>query len=324
MTSFDVLASMTGFPPALRLGATTTLQLTDADLAHALFVTGRAPGDEASHGLASYWEFVHRVSLIPAYIRRTPAGRLVRSSLALELDRSEKVNLSYALGQAFSAVFCERVLGVTRLLHVDRYCQHHNVTFGAGNQRPDLFGSGTGGWVVAEAKGRSNAMEGALTAKLQSQKSIVQSINGAHPWVRAGTVSEFPAPERILQLRAFDPTEAAKQAESWQIDGDRAALAYYEPFLRLLEAGGAAEVDEAIADSAEDQLVTVNLVSIGVSVSILRSIVNLVADAAGSGIQGLADRVDSALAEAEADVRKDGTEFETTWDDALARPDFDQ
>lgn len=324
MTSFSVSTTMTGFPASLGLGLTTTLQLTDADLAHALFVTGRAPGDETRHGLASYWEFVHRVSLIPAYVRRTPTGRLVRSSLAQELDRSEKVNLSYSLGQAFSALFCQRVLGVTRLLHVDRYCQHHNVTFGPGNQRPDLFGMGTSGWVVAEAKGRSNAMESALAAKLQTQKSMVQSINGSDPWVRVGTVSEFPPPTQLLKLRAVDPTETVKQAEAWRVDDDRVARAYYEPFLRLLDAGELTPTDDASDQDADDPLVTVNLVSIGVTVGILRSIVNLVSEAARSSGEGLAERIVSAVAEAEADVRSDGTRFETTWDDALARRDYDK
>ena len=38
------------------------------ELAHALFTTGRAPGDQRSHGSASVWEFIHRAALIPAYI----------------------------------------------------------------------------------------------------------------------------------------------------------------------------------------------------------------------------------------------------------------
>jgi len=320
MTAFSVHATLSGFPPALGLGGSRTLALTDGDLAHALFVTGRAPGDEALHGLASYWEFVHRVSLVPAYVRSTPTGRLSRSALALDLDRSEKVNLSYALGQAFSAVFCQQVLGVGRMLHVDRYCQHFSVTFGPGNQRPDLFGVGSGGWVVAEAKGRSNAMEFGLSAKLQSQKSIVQTINGASPWLRVGTVSEFPPPARVLRLRAVDPAETAKTAESWRVDEDRAVLAYYVPFLRLLDAGDIA----APGGTNDDALVTTSLGSVGVRVSILRSIVALVTGAAREGVEGLAQQVEGALREADADVRGDGTVFETTWEDSLARRDYDQ
>ena len=51
-----------------------TLSFTTDDLAHALFATGRAPGDQWAHSMASVWEWIHRTSLIPAYIRRTPRG----------------------------------------------------------------------------------------------------------------------------------------------------------------------------------------------------------------------------------------------------------
>lgn len=319
MTVFSVDAMLSGFPVPLGLGIWRTLTVTDGDLAHALFVTGRAPGDEAQHGLSSYWEFVHRVSLIPAYVRSTSAGRLSRSSLALDLDRSVKVNLSYALGQAFSAIFCHQVLDVGRMLHVDRYCQRYSVMFGPGNQRPDLFGCGSGGWVVAEAKGRSNAMESGLAVKLQSQKSIVQTINGVSPWLRVGIVSEFPPSARVLSLRAIDPTETAEAPESWRVDEDRAVLAYYEPFLRLLDAGEV-EASEVNGDAA---LVTANLGSVGVRVRILRSVVALVAQADRDGVEGLAQRVDASLREASAVVRQDGTVFETTWDDSLARSDYE-
>src|SRR5690349_5437977 len=88
------------------------------ELAHALFVTGRAPGDERRHGAASVHEWLHRTSLIPAYVRRNYRGELVRSRLALDLDRSELVGLSYALGQAVTGVFCRVELCVHHLMHV--------------------------------------------------------------------------------------------------------------------------------------------------------------------------------------------------------------
>jgi hypothetical protein len=319
VTAFTVQARLSGFPLGHGLGPNRTLQVTDDGLAHALFVTGRAPGDETRHGLASFWEFVHRASLIPAYVRRTSSGRLTRSTLALHLDRSEKVNLSYALGQAFAAIFCEQVLGASRLLHIDRYCQHHNVVFGPGKQRPDLFGLGNGGWVVAEAKGRSNAMESGLGSKLQSQKSIVQAITGAAPWLRVGTVSEFPAPDRVLRLQAVDPPKVALEPERWNVDVDRMAQAYYEPFLRLLEAG----VDEE-ASYSDDRLRRADLGPVGVRVQILDAVAELVEGAREGSTKGLAARIDAVLARsASDDVGRDGTAFETDWGDSLARRDID-
>src|SRR5690242_15958709 len=101
MTTFHAPATLSGFPAALGLPAMTTVSFDDSDLAWSLFVTGRAPGDEYLHGRQSFWEFLHRVTLVPAYVRVT-ARALTRSGLALDLDRSEKVNLSYSLGQAMA------------------------------------------------------------------------------------------------------------------------------------------------------------------------------------------------------------------------------
>jgi hypothetical protein len=55
---------------------------------------------------------------------------------------------------------------MTRLISRQRM-GHHKVTFVPGaRRRPDLFGLGSRGWVVAEAKERSNAMESALVSTL--------------------------------------------------------------------------------------------------------------------------------------------------------------
>jgi hypothetical protein len=144
---FSVGYPASGFP-AGTLARSGSLAFAAADLAHALFVTGRAPGNRASFGAASLWELFHRVSLIPAYVRLRSGGRLTRSRLAVELDRSEKVALSYALGQAMTGVFCERLLSVSHMMHVERYASRHNVVFGPTRQRPDLFGMGPpGGWL---------------------------------------------------------------------------------------------------------------------------------------------------------------------------------
>jgi hypothetical protein len=308
---------MTGFPAASGVPNAATLTFTDADLAWSLFVTGRAPGDEALHGFMSVWEFVHRVSLVPAYVRVAPTGWLMRSTLALELDRSEKVNLSYSLGQAMAGILADQLLGSTRLMHVDRYAVHHHVAFAPGKNRPDLFGEGTGGWVVIEAKGRSNATEAALTAKLKAQKSMVADINGSTPWVAAGVVSEFPLPSRVLHLRAIDPP-ASNRAQSWEVDPDLFAAAYYEPFLTALALGTAA------SDIPDDDVVVVDLGAIGVRVGLLRSIVDLVAESRANRYEGLAARIATALGAAGGhQTRRDGSLFTTTWADALNRTDVE-
>lgn len=83
---FDVRYAAYDFPPGLIKRSGSLEFFTTDDLAHALFVTGRALGDQSSYGAASVCEFMRRTSLIAAYIRRDRAGRLVRSRLAQELD----------------------------------------------------------------------------------------------------------------------------------------------------------------------------------------------------------------------------------------------
>jgi hypothetical protein len=219
------------------------LSFTCDDLAHALFTTGRAPGDQASYGSASVFEALHRCSLIPAYVRRDAAGALVRSRLALELDRSEKSALSYAVGQAMTSIFCRQALGVTHLLHVDRYAKHHIITFGTGKTRADLFGPSPRGWVVAEAKGRSNNSDAELVRKLRSQKRSVRSIRGAAPWIALGCVACFPDPNyRSLRALTWDPEETKAAAIDLEITLDGYFQAYYSPFLAALSAGDATDL----------------------------------------------------------------------------------
>jgi hypothetical protein len=124
--TFEARYRAYAFPSGVITGG-GKLPFTTDDLAHALITTGRSPGDSYRYATASAYEWLHRASLIPAYIRRDYRGRLTRSRLALELDRSELVGVSYALGQAMTAVFCRMEFAVSHLLHVDRYFQQYGL-----------------------------------------------------------------------------------------------------------------------------------------------------------------------------------------------------
>ncbi|MFG2823983.1 hypothetical protein ACGFX4_31715 [Kitasatospora sp. NPDC048365] len=219
------------------------LVFTADALAHALFVTGRAPGDRTAHGLSSVYEWLHRVALVPAYVRRTPTGRIARSDLARELDRSEKGALSYALGQAMTGIFSEQAMDVRFLMHVDRYSLRYNLQFAAGTkQRADLFGEKQhGGWVVAEAKGRSGNISSDLALKMWHQKRTVRTVQGQPPDPAYGCAAYFPrqakgTPEP-LALYVVDPDEDEVEAIDLRVDPDQFVLAYYEPLLTAIEAG---------------------------------------------------------------------------------------
>lgn len=319
MITFKVGVTAIGFSPTSGVSRRSELGFTDTDLAWALFTTGRAPGDEALHGFASVAEFVHRAALIPAYVRRDARHRLIRSSLATDLDRSEKVNLSYSLGQAMAGVFAQQQLGVVRLMHVDRYAPGHKVKFGPSKQRPDLFGPGKSGWVVIEAKGRSNAMESDLAKKVKSQASNVTSIAGSKPWVALGSVAQFRPPNRLMTLQAIDP-EPVEGGMEWDIDLDDFVAAYYAPFLRVLDVGQAFSAE----DYPDNRIQAVDLGAVGVRVGLARDLVGLLRERQGAPTTGLAEQVDALLvelSETRGDLRPDGSWFDTSWEAALARQD---
>jgi hypothetical protein len=320
MVDFAVPCKMEAFPRAI--SSVPLLEFTDSDLARALFTTGRAPGDEMTFGAASIWEFVHRASLIPAYVRAAPGARLVRSRLALDLDRSEKVSLSYSLGQALTAIFCQKVLGARHMMHVDRYEHQYGLSFGHSRQRPDLFGESGSRWIVAEAKGRSRSVESGLREKLMDQKRMVKSIRGRAPWIAVGCVAAFslPSSPEAMTLYAFDPDEDADDAVDVPLERNRFVLAYYEPFLRALDS-----VDQA--GSAAGSAASLVEVGAGVSIGLEASVEQRVRAAVDGAVEGLADDLSEILAPLDPDGPgqwfPDGSAFSTSWAESLNQRDFE-
>lgn len=309
---FAVPFTKYAFPPGVVTGA-NILRFSPNELAHALFVTGRAPGDTAAHGMASVWEWIHRTSLMPSYVRMGPGGRLVRSSLAVELDRSEKVALSYALGQALTGIFCRQKVGTIYLMHVDRYRQRYGTTFGLGRKRPDLIGRAPLGWVVAEAKGRSNAMESGLRSKLVDQKRSVLSIEGAAPWLALGCVASFPPPNKTMILDAFDPEENEPEAIRVSLTFEAFVRAYYEPF--------AAAIDFGELNDGTDSLISSDLVGLGLAIGMPRTIYSALRSPR-DGQEELSTIVARSLQAPDATAFSDGTVVSVDWDEALLTQDW--
>lgn len=313
---FDVPFRAEAFPG--HVARRGVMQFDESALAHALFVTGRAPGDQTRYGAMSLWEWIHRSSLVPAYLRRTPTGRLMKSALADSLDRSEKVGLSYALGQALTGIFCEQALGVTHLMHIDRYAARWRVQFGPTRQRADVFGRiGPKRWVVAEAKGRSNGMESALRQTLIDQKSTVRTVAGHAPEVSLGCVASFPTLRGgirgPMRLDAFDPEVAKNESVDFGVTEGRFFETYYEPFATAIDLG------QAIADPPPGY-VAASIVSSGLQVGMRQELYS----AAQSSRNGedvawanLLDEVD------ESDLRPDGTFVSAAYGDALSLQDYD-
>jgi len=292
------------------------LSFTTDDLAHALITTGRAPGDQARYGASSAYEWLHRASLIPAYIRRAYHGGLVRSRLALDLDRSELVGLSYALGQAMTAVFCRMEVSVSHLLHVDRYANQYGLWFGT-RKRADLFGLSPNGWVVAEAKGRSRSTESTLRGKMEAQKRSVLSIRGTVPWLSLGCVASFPIRNGGMQVDAFDPDEAEVDAIVIPATVDTFMLAYYLPFLALVDVGS--------SETSGDAMVASSFAGFGLRVGVLRAVHQRVRNATEGGTQGLGEDLQAILSNAplnELGLFPDGTIVTTDWTESISIQDW--
>ncbi|SDY77289.1 hypothetical protein SAMN05216215_1034101 [Saccharopolyspora shandongensis] len=321
---FGVPYSALAFPPGT-VPRSGVLTFSVDDLAHALIVTGRAPGDRLSHGAASVWEWLHRASLIPAYLRRTYRAELVRSDLALSLDRSESAALSYTLGQAITGIFCQKLLSVTHLMHIDRYASEYRVGFGNTRKRSDLFGLAPAGWVVAEAKGRAGAMDLKLRRRLEAQKRSVVSIDGEKPWVALGCVASFPVRGEGMRIDAVDPEE--EEIEPISLDAvtrDRFALAYYLPVLRALDFGGAVDADLSVNDFNETFVAT-DFANFGLRLALPRALVARLRGALDGELAGLHDSVHAILDDVhsrELQVLPDGARVETDWSSALAVGEF--
>lgn len=298
------------------------MRFDESDLAHALFVTGRAPGDRMSHGLTSVWEWIHRVSIIPAYIRRARTAQLFRSVLAESLDRSEKAELSYVLGQALTGIFCEQMLHVTHLMHVDRYADRWNVSFGGGRSRPDLFGpTARGDWVVAEAKGRSNAMEPGLARKLSAQKGMIRSVAGRRPAVSLGCVAHFPSLggglRAPLRVEAVDP-EFGQEAINLDVVEDSFYRAYYEPFVAAIEMAQPSNL-------SNESVLIADFPTIGLRVGLRRDLYDATTRPDGTPQEwtDLLMEGDDAMTADLNDLRSDGTLVRATWSDQLGRSDYE-
>jgi hypothetical protein len=322
---FIVSYHASGFPDGM-LQRNGEIRFYESELVHAVFTVGRAPGDQLSYGEASVWEFLHRTSLVRAYIRQDYDSHFVLSRLASELDRSEKTAVSYVIGQAMTSIFSRKELSVDYLMHVDRYGSRWGIQFGS-KKRSDLFGYGRLGWVVAEAKGRSSSPDDRLRANLQAQKSSVVSIQGKPPDLAMGCVSYFsyeaPFWSRSstssgapwLKLEVFDPAPEVEPV-SVEFDMDRYILAYYEPFISMLDTDQADEVAGLVED---ERYVSVRFENLQMRVGLLRSILEILRRAKAQGdLAGLSESVFRVLGESRTNTTfTDGSLFEVDWQNSI-------
>ena len=220
-----------GSPPPIPAGA--WLNFDWSDLVWASITVGRWRTDIFTHGVYSAWEAIQRSGVIYAHLREDPTGRISRSTLYADLDRSEKVAVSYYVGMAVAKLVADAQLGVAWLMHVNRYYHALRMTFvGQRRMRPDLVGPDPQlRWVVAEAKGRSGGLDRQALAKMAAQKRSVRSIAGCSPYLAIGSLAYFN--QGSLAARVVDPDELTPEPVDYGFDLDLFFWAYYQPLVAL-------------------------------------------------------------------------------------------
>ncbi|MHC3455925.1 hypothetical protein [Streptomyces prasinus] len=307
-----VRTDATLFPAGTGVPGEQELPVLPEDLARALFITGRAPYDRAKHGRSSTYEWCHRVAVLPAYLSWSdhPVRRITRTDLARELDPSEKGMLSYTLGQAMCQLFAERQLSVQFFMHVARYASAYDLTFVPGQSRADFFGERTyGGYVVAEAKGRSGPLTNELREAMEEQKRTIKTIKGEVPKIAYASAVHFSSPHGPMRLTAIDPDEAAPRAVDLPVDPDLHVLAYYTPFLDAF----AHQEPLLLGD-----YVVAGFAALGVTLGVLAPVLQRVERAARRNeTEGLRDDILRLLARhrprLERTLYRDGTLFAVDW-----------
>ena len=152
---------------------------------------------------------------------------LDRSRLYDSLDPTEKGATSYFLGMAMAKLFAAKLFNTPWLFHVSQATSGGaSIVFKRGSKsQPDLIGqSATGDWIVGEAKGRTNGLDGLALTKAKHQTTMIRTINGMPPSLRVALQCYF---EDRLQVHIDDPTDAKPEALEVKLDLNSALAKYY-------------------------------------------------------------------------------------------------
>lgn len=192
-----------------------------------------------THGDASYYEALFRLSLVRMALEQQPlGGSLKRTDAFRSLDPTEKGAVSYFLGMAVCKLFASRFLRTTWLLHLDVFRRQLPPDLLGGRSRPDLIGEDDrGAWHAFECKGRSSvpSAEDLWKAKTQAQRLV--RVSSKNCTLHVGAISFFrhealefcwrdPDPE---DTNTLDPIEVNLRENAWHH--------YYAPTLALASAG---------------------------------------------------------------------------------------
>ena len=145
------------------------------------------------HGESSLYEAIFRLSLMRmALEQRGPSAyRLCRTAAAISLDPTEKGAVSYFLGMTMCKLFCEQLLEVPWMMHLDVFRPDLDVVLRS-RSRPDLVGQTlSGDWVALESKGRISIPSAEAKKKAKQQAEQIVSIDGISPSFHVGGIAYF-------------------------------------------------------------------------------------------------------------------------------------
>lgn len=181
--------------PYFSLNGQQFLNVTPLSLARALVTVGRSSwGDVFDLGIFRIGELICKA----LGFTEIKNGHLVLQDKFDNLNQSEKVTISYYLGQALTKLYAERYFEVKWLLHVDDYAGQIQFStkgtvlpkFTVGRctkvaKRPDLIGISKRNTVhIFEAKGNSGGYDKSTMQHALNQVSQVQNYNGNAPETR--------------------------------------------------------------------------------------------------------------------------------------------
>lgn len=201
----------------------------------------RNHSDLAKYGYYSKMEMQYKIAIILANTKISSSNLMLRSDVYKLLDPSEKTNISYYLGLAFSHLLSESILRVAWLMHLDVYHKGYSIKYNSSKikSRPDLFGQDTSGdWVVIESKGRSNSMELGLIDVAKDQTRRIHSIaHGVSPSVnkrplKIASVTHFIGNE--LTVNWMDPDDSDDDAQTIEVVDSDFFREYYRSVISVI------------------------------------------------------------------------------------------
>jgi hypothetical protein len=178
--------------------------------------------------------------MLYAYLVQGNAGALLRAATFAAADPSEKSAISYSLGMTMAKLFAEVLFDTPRLLHYAVYAPNYEIAVAAGNSRPDLIGrTTTGGWIVFEAKGRSNGLDKKALGAAKLQAKQIYTIENSVPLCHIGGQSYFSPGG--LKFMMDDPEPADNErSRRLNISAEELVVTYDRSLRRLVESRGEA------------------------------------------------------------------------------------